>query len=168
MHKAVAKSVRSPYVTTMFRIFILILSGLASFVIGPAQAAQTLERLQWQKRPLLLFSKSRSSATLDRQVDLLRDFRPELDERNMIVLRTSGSEETRSAIGYTSVDRGTSRNLTTRFKPEGSGLTVILVGKDGEEKARWQRVVQPVEIFEIIDAMPMRKQEIEENSAATN
>jgi len=138
---------------------------MASLTTFSNATAGTLEQLQWKKRVVLLFAKSRSTAGLDQQTDILRSVRPEMRERDLIVLRTTGIEETRSAIGYTSIQRGTSRELRDKFKPVGSGMTVILVGKDGTEKGRWQRVVQPREFFELIDAMPMRKREIEEQSA---
>lgn len=35
----------------------------------------------------------------------------------------------------------------------------VLVGKDGTEKARWEKVPAPDEVFALIDAMPMRKAE---------
>ena len=125
-------------------------------------AADPLAELQWKNRVLLLFAKSRSDASLDRQVDLLRDYRTELRDRDLIVLRTAGREETRAAIGYTDLGRGTARQLRQRFAPESSRLTVIVVGKDGQEKKRWNRLVQPDEIFPVIDAMPMRQREMQD------
>lgn len=141
------------------------ITTVASLGVVSTASATTLDRLKSNKRVVLLFAKSRSTAGLDQQVDILRNFRPEMRERDLIVLRTTGSEETRSAIGYSSIQRGTARDLRNRFKPVGSGMTVILVGKDGTEKGRWQRVVQPREFFELIDSMPMRKEKINEQSA---
>ncbi|MGI9366185.1 MAG: DUF4174 domain-containing protein [Rhizobiaceae bacterium] len=123
-------------------------------------AADTLESLKWEKRPILLFAKSRSFAQLGKQLDLLRDYRPDLQERDIVVLSTTGNQETSSAIGYVSIDRGTARLLRRRFAPDMKGLTVILIGKDGGEKGRWTSVVEPQEIFDLIDSMPMRQQEI--------
>ncbi len=151
----------------MLRIVKIVAIAALFLTGGLAQATETLDRLKGDKRPLLLFSKSRSDAGLGKQIDLLRDFRPEMRARSVIVLHTSGNEETRAAIGYTSIDRGTARALRQRFAPEPRGLTVILVGKDGTEKARWQRIVSPDEIFKTIDAMPMRQREMQE-SGATN
>lgn len=134
---------------------------MAAAPSGPA-SADPLEGLQGKNRVLLLFAKSRSDASLDRQVDVLRDYRSELRERDLLVLRTAGREETRAAIGYTSLNRGSARALRQRFAPESNRLTVVLVGKDGQEKERWNRVVQPEEIFKLIDAMPMRQREMNE------
>lgn len=159
----------TPYLSYMKKIIALSLTAaiatVASLGAVSTASAATLDRLKSEKRVILLFAKSRSTAGLDQQVDILRNFRPEMRERNLIVLRTTGSEETRSAIGYTSIQRGTARELRDRFKPVGSGMNVILVGKDGTEKGRWQRVVQPNEFFELIDSMPMRKQEMNDQSA---
>ena len=62
-----------------------LLAGLvmAMASTGPA-AADPLAELQWKNRVLLLFAKSRSDASLDRQVDLLRDYRTELRERTVV------------------------------------------------------------------------------------
>ena len=139
-------------------IAVLFLAG------GPAQSADSVQKLQGKKRPILLFAKSRSDAGLDRQVDLFREYRPDLRERDIIVLSTTAREETRSAIGYTPINRGTARDLLKRYSPSSSGLTVVLIGKDGSEKGRWQRVVEPQEIFELIDSMPLRQKEAEEQS----
>ena len=144
----------------MKKLSVLFALGFALSGGAPAIAADPLAGLKGQKRPLLLFTKSRSDARLDKQLDLLRDYRPDLRDRDVVVLRTTGSEETRSAIGYTSINRGAARELLRRFQPADVGLTVILIGKDGTEKNRWQRLVQPQEIFDLIDAMPTRKDEI--------
>ena len=131
------------------------------FVTGASSAtAGTLESLKQEKRPILLFAKSRSFAQLGKQLDLLRDYRPDLQERDIVVLNTTGNQETSAAIGYVSIDRGTARTLHRRFEPDMKGLTVILIGKDGDEKARWTSVVEPQEIFDLIDSMPMRQQEV--------
>ena len=81
----------------------------------------------------------------------------------MVVLSTTGRQETQSVIGYTPVPRGSARLLRKQYQPNGSGLTVVLVGKDGTEKARWEQVVDPQIIFDLIDTMPMRIQEMSES-----
>ena len=40
------------------------------------------------------------------------------------------------------------------------GFAVVLVGKDGGVKKVWRDPVDPKGIFTIIDAMPMRQQEM--------
>ena len=153
----------SSYVRGMKEFLIATIAAIF-LVAGPVHAADTLQNLQGKKRPILLFAKSRSDAGLDKQVDLFRSYRPNLRERDIIVLSTTSREETRSAIGYTPINRGTARELKRRFSPSSSGLTVVLVGKDGSEKERWQRVVEPQEIFDLIDSIPKRQDEAKEQS----
>ena len=146
---------------------IAILTILFALLPFAAQAADPLAAMLWKNRILILFDKSRSSAILDRQVDLLRQRRPDVKERDLIVLVNAATRETAIAMGYTNVPRGSNRALRRRFEPSSHQMTAILIGKDGEEKARWTNLVQPDEIFEKIDQIPMRQREIEE-SAATN
>lgn len=168
-----AKGDETPYFGVMkpTAFFTLFAAGLASFVLAAtthtlAQSrTDALSSLQGEKRVLLLFAKSRSDASLTKQVDLLRNYRPELRERDLIVLSTPDRTETSSVIGYASLPRGTGRALRDQYAPAPIGLTVVLIGKDGGEKQRWQNVVEPETIFEIIDAMPMRQQEIQRNGA---
>ncbi len=142
--------------------YILFLAAfLMAALMNPAYS-DALEGLIGKKRPLLLFSKSRSLASLDEQIDLLRDRRPEISERDMIVFVTEGTQDTIPAIGYATLPRGAARDLKRRFEPNPSGMTMVLVGKDGDEKARWNRVVNPQEIFDLIDSMPMRQSEMRE------
>ena len=47
------------------------------------------------------------------------------------------------------------------FKVEPGTTTFVLVGKDGTEKLRKAKIDLD-EIFEVIDAMPMRKREMKE------
>ncbi len=144
----------------MNKILMTLMTAILANWSAGAEAADPLKHLQRDKRPLLLFAKSRSFAPLDKQVDLLRDYRPDLEDRDMIVLSTTGSQETSAAIGYVSINRGTARQLRKAYNPELKGLTVILIGKDGSEKARWQKVVNPQEIFNLVDSMPVRQDEL--------
>ncbi len=151
------------YLGSLFFTGILALCLLAGAMSGAKAQTAALKDLQWEKRVLLLFAKSRSDASLDRQVDLLRERRPDLEERKLVVLVTAGDRDTASAIGYAFLPAGASRNLRRTFEPAERGLTAILVGLDGGEKARWQRLVAPDEIFDLIDSMPMRQSEMEKS-----
>ena len=51
--------------------------------------------------------------------------------------------------------------LRARFEVPSDGFAVILVGKDGLEKLRGTAPIEMAKIFETIDAMPMRRQEMQ-------
>lgn len=161
-----AKARGPSYMLAMVR-FLALIALLAAFAgTGmTSAAADSLAGLKGEKRALLLFAKSRSDASFDKQLEILRERRPDLAERDLLVLATQGTQDTIPAIGYTALPSGTARDLRERFQPSTKGLTVILIGKDGGEKGRWSQLVEPDEIFALIDAMPMRQREIGE---ATN
>ena len=83
----------------------------------------------------------------------------------MEVFTISGSGPVQDAIGYTRFRAGANRDLRRRFEPNRLGLTVVLVGKDGLEKGRWNRPVDVDEIFALIDTMPMRQREMRESGS---
>lgn len=149
-------------IRTFPALFILFLAALPM----NAAHANPLADLQWEKRVVLLFAKSRSDAALDKQVELLRERRPDLQERDMLVIVVEGAQDAIPAIGYTPLPRGSGRNLRNLFSPAKRGFTGILIGKDGQEKSRWQSPAQPDTIFELVDAMPMRAQEMKDQAAS--
>jgi Domain of unknown function (DUF4174) len=137
---------------------ILLAISLAIFSV-PAQAADPLASLAGQKRVLLLFSKSRSDANLDRQLGLLGDRRSDINDRKIVVLVATLGREPMAVMGYASLPQGAGRALNQRFQPREEGLTLVLVGLDGTEKGRWHNALDPQVLFDLIDAMPMRQEE---------
>ncbi|MEO1315328.1 MAG: DUF4174 domain-containing protein [Pseudomonadota bacterium] len=112
--------------------------------LGPVPAAELdagLSAYRWEARPILIFA-AEDDPRLGEQLTLLREGAAELREReNVIVVgRISGSP------------------LAERFRPE--GFTLILVGKDGGEKLRADRVVAVDALNALIDGMPMRRREM--------
>ena len=76
-----ATASRNAYIVVMRKFFVIITTLMLATWSTHSLAADSLKALQWEKRPLLLFAKSRSFAPLDQQVDLLRSYRPDLEER---------------------------------------------------------------------------------------
>ncbi len=136
---------------------IVIALSVAAFA-APA-SANPLESLQGKKRALLLFARSRSDASLDRQMALLSEQRAGFDQRKTVVFTVAGGREPMAFIGFASLPFGAARELQTRFAPASVGLTVVLVGLDGTEKGRWQQPVNPQALFDLINSMPMRQEE---------
>lgn len=119
----------------------------------PARAVEPLAGLG-QKRALLLFAKSRSDASLDRQLGLLSEQRLELSERSVVVIVIAGGQEAMIAMGYATLPAGAGNALFKAFKPAPQGVTVVLVPGPAGEKQRWQQPVMPEELFAVIDALP--------------
>lgn len=146
-------------------VLALAVTGTAITGADMSTAQQTdgppaLRDLVDEKRLVLLFSRSKSDAVLDKQLGMLAERRPSLEDRDMVVLVTSGNRDTSAAIGYASLRAGTAIELRRFYEPASSGLTVILVGKDGTEKGRWQGAQDPQLLFDLVDTMPMRQGEV--------
>nr|MCU0790784.1 DUF4174 domain-containing protein [Nitratireductor sp.] len=140
----------------------ILLAAILSISAMPAKAAEPLAPLIGKKRVLLLFSKSRSDAQLDRQMALFNDQRSGFDARKTVVFTVLGGREPMAFIGYASLPFGAGRDLHAQFSPAPQGITVILVGLDGTEKGRWQHPVDPQAVFDLIDSMPMQQEQATE------
>ena len=56
------------------------------------------------------------------------------------------------------------KNLYEKYKVKYHQFTVILIGKDGYEKYRTNNLLEMIQLFSIIDAMPMRKNEMKKTN----
>lgn len=109
---------------------------------APASAESSLQAYKWENRVLLLFGPGTSSE-LDRQKLILAADPRGLEERDMIVLEPSETQD-----------------LQARFEINPARFTAILVGKDGGEKLRSNSPITLEELYGLIDQMPMRRQEM--------
>lgn len=117
------------------RTILLILSTLLIMTEAPAQFAQ--------KRMVLVFGEPKSSIVVA-QMELFAKDAAGLRERDMEVKQVAPGDK--------------------KFKQYKVGssqaFVLVLVGKDGGEKYRSEKLTTPVELFTIVDAMPMRQSEM--------
>ena len=112
--------------------------------IGPAVAGDELDALKGNARPVVVLSDSRDDPRVAKQISDLDHTGPELTNRNIKVLREANpGSALRKSLGVGE-----------------RGFAVVLVGKDGTVKKVWRDPVDPKQIFTVIDAMPMRKDEM--------
>ncbi len=107
--------------------------------------AQDLSSYQWDKRPVLVFTKSASHQEYKQQIQVLNAAQSALAERDVVVLVDAKPE--------------TLSDLRMTFMPE--DFLFVLIGKDGSVKYRSEEPVSTTKLFEIIDAMPMRQREMQ-------
>ncbi len=105
-----------------------------------------LDELRWKRRVIVIHAPAGTEKTLRAQEQLLRKAKTGLAERDLteIVLRAPGDHP----------------QIARRFELTGSEFTFLLLGKDGGEKLRSHEVVEPEKLFRLIDAMPMRRDEM--------
>lgn len=105
---------------------------------------ETLDRYRWSNRPVLLFTPSERDKSYIEQVRILEADKRGLAERDIVVLkdiRADGSSQLRDTLQI-------------------DGFEFIMIGKDGGVKRRSKTPVSIQELFCLIDAMPMRRQEM--------
>ncbi|MFK7839751.1 MAG: DUF4174 domain-containing protein [Bdellovibrionales bacterium] len=132
--------------------------------------AQEFNLFQWEYRVLVLSADEKSSQAQE-QIAVLEDHFDAMEERELIVLRLT-NRVLRKVDGLSPFpfqtkileNRQERRYLESIFSRDelvDGSLRVSLVGLDGQIKQVWDDVVRPTEVFEAIDAMPMRQRELD-------
>lgn len=118
--------------------------------------AQELSSYQWKNRLVLLISSDSANSDLLKQLDSFNNHEEGLKARKIVVyqitpesFKTQGDGQWRkSAVLY------------DKYKKSGTPFELILIGLDGGIKSRNTKFLPCKDLFAIIDAMPMRQNEI--------
>lgn len=113
---------------------------------------------QDQKRLLLIFAPSSTQADYEQQHTLLRGHEAECEERDLLVFHLFADGI--SYAGEVQVDAESAADLRRHFDVASLAFHLMLIGKDGGVKWQADRPTPLAQIFEIIDSMPMRQQEM--------
>lgn len=124
---------------------VCVLTALAGVV--PA-AADPLAGLRWKSRVLVLVASSAQDNELRTQRRHLEAASGGLFERNVVLME---------AVGYGQQ----ARLLRKRLAADGNEFRIFLVGKDGNTAFTSNHPLVAKDIFLRIDAMPMRKNEMQ-------
>jgi hypothetical protein len=129
---------------------------------GPDSSLEKLAVMRGSSRPLLIFypqMQNDRSPALQAQLSLLRRHEAELKERDVVVVLVPEEPSVQD------VSRGQGQSLRAKFGVESDRFAVVLVGKDGGEKFRSHAPVTIEKLDALIDAMPMRQQEVRDGHA---
>lgn len=143
----------------------LLLLALAP-VLSLAQDAPSLASLKDTNRVLLIFSPSDRSPEFERQLDLLDKHAYDLRDRDLVLLpvvtvaKPPANANTLRAGHPPFASQTEQLALRHRFHVAPNEFTVILIGKDGGEKLRQQTPISIDKLNAVIDAMPMRQDEM--------
>ncbi len=120
-----------------------------------------LNKYRWHKRMIIIFSPQVINPQYRELKRKLERSIPEMDDRDLIKVEilTDGTSKVEDYV----VPEDVEINLRERYRIDPAHFAAILVGKDGQEKCRWESGVDVQEIFSRIDAMPMRREEIKES-----
>ncbi len=124
-----------------------------------------LSEYRWKNRLVLLFSSQHDSSLGQRQHDLLRADQTGLDERDLLIFRVLPDRvvDDVDSVRKDSADIERAAALRERYQVDEREFLIILIGKDGSEKLRRDVIVPLGELYALIDAMPMRREEMRQN-----
>jgi len=121
----------------------------------PSSGAEWFQEQRWVHR-LLVYTEDGAEAA--RQRDLLAGADEDLIDRDLLVIQLDSSESLELVSG--GADLPDPELFRERYGlPEGS-FEVVLVGLDGGVKERRQSAMSGEELWGLIDAMPMRRDEL--------
>jgi len=124
-------------------IFILQFNGMS---------AQELTEFRWKNRVLLIIDTNNNLPVRDLQVNKFVSRNDEMEERDLVLFICTAKEVLDN--------NGLKTNLNPDKISYGEFQGVILIGKDGGVKLKKKFIIEPKEIFDLIDQMPMRRSEM--------
>ena len=137
----------------------LIILGCASFV---NLNAQNLEKHTWKNRILVVKTSDSASAIYQEQIKEFSSSTDELKERKFVLYKIISDHF--ELINFTNNELNDSGKIAG--KPIGMNLNdkenfeVILIGLDGGIKLEQTAILRKEALFNIVDAMPMRRNEL--------
>lgn len=119
-----------------------------------------LHPYKWKNRVVLLFAQEPQDTDFAAQLQLLNQDQEALEERDIVILSVFPYQVNQNKI--TKGEKKMAKMLRKQFNGS-KGFSIVLIGKDGTIKLKHEHVTQPLEIFSLIDGMPMRQQEMQED-----
>ena len=145
-----------------FFVLTLLIGLFAGAALGKDTDFLDLNAYQWKNRLLLLFASSEEDQdylTLKKEIDRQAT---EVKDRDLLVFYVLERGESR--LDQERLNPHQALFLKRHLSVPSGRFTIILIGKDGGEKIRQESPIDLKEIFAIIDAMPMRQQEMKKKS----
>jgi hypothetical protein len=145
----------------LFTLFFLA-GMMVSSASGENQDRVDLSVYQWRNRLLVLFAPSQDDQVYQSFKEQLERRAQEIRDRDLLIFHVFEGGESR--LDDLPLNKEQVRSLRKRLSIKMGQGKWILIGKDGEVKFQGELPVGLSDIFSIIDAMPMRQQEIRERS----
>jgi hypothetical protein len=118
-------------------------------------SATPLEGFRGRRRVLVVSAPSRVDQAFRRQNQWLERAAAGLRERDVVVIRILGN-----TVGAPDDGRLDAEDVRRATHLDASRFGVALIGKDGSEVFRQSETVTARSLFAVIDAMPMRREEM--------
>ena len=103
-----------------------------------------------------MMSEDPNDPMVKQQVSLFTDDKEELEERKLVLLQVFPEFY---IMGSDNAIRRPSAEVYFDYKSASKTFELVLIGLDGDEKMRRSDLMRPEDLYAIIDAMPMRRNE---------
>ena len=143
------------------RLGLILSGGAALFLLSMAAANGgdfDLRPYHNKNRLVFIFALNNANGLYRKQAALWSGKRAGLNERD--ILRCNVFERGAGKIGDAPLAIGDANALRKQFKIRRGAFRLILVGKDGHTAFSTGKPVPAARLFALIDAMPMRRQEM--------
>ncbi|MDZ7758104.1 MAG: DUF4174 domain-containing protein [Rhodohalobacter sp.] len=120
----------------------------------------SLDQFRWENRILVLFSPDSDDESYQTQMEKFSNLEDELRDRDLILI--SVFDEECSKLNDEVISDTSAESIRERLSPQDNGYSIFLIGKDGGVKLNKDEVLEPEELFRVIDRMPMRRREMRE------
>lgn len=117
-----------------------------------------LRELRWENRVLLVFATSMADAQIAEMQTIADASRAELADRDLVFGWVLSEGDSR--LDGQPVSSDYAKQIRDRAGFSSDAFGVVLVGKDGGIKARYDGVPDIDSVFALIDGMPMRRREM--------
>ena len=143
-----------------FQIITSLFSILIFTQMAEAQKKQSINLYdyQWKNRLILLFAESEDNGAYQQQMQYLDLQQSGLEDRDLLVF-SFFADGTGKLEGKPMLEQDVLR-IRNKYKVGDEAQLLILIGKDGGEKMRKDLPVQLMQVFGLIDQMPMRQREM--------
>jgi len=141
----------------VFTVVIIIFAALMIFDQKDAMPMD-LSQFQWKNRLLLIFAPDENDSLFKKLQSEIIAQEAEVKDGDLIIFELFGlgsSRMNRALLDQSKVD-----SIRRHFSVPQRSFRVILIGKDGGIKLKRNDQIDLETIFELIDSMPMRKDEI--------
>lgn len=135
---------------------VMMASILLFAACGKADVGELLEQYLWEKRVLMVFTPSQTDQAFKTQFEDYLASQEGYNERDMVVFSIIGQEKVFK--NEEQLPQLPTRPFRRYFDVAEEEFTVILIGKDGLTKVKDNQPLLHERLFEIIDAMPLRRQ----------
>ena len=121
-----------------------------------------LDKFQWKNRLLFLFAADGNSPLFKNLQNEIIAQKAEVEDRDLVVFEVL--QKGASRMNAAPLDQQMVDSIRDHFRVPQHTFTLILVGKDGGTKMKRHDQANLKEVFELIDSMPMRKNEMKQKT----